>query len=157
MRTTMGLAFGLGVGLVAMTGCNRQANQRPLDPDTRAERAEARAERAEERAEARAEQVSAATTREMRSAVRTIADARCDREARCHNIGPDAKFASRAACVERVRADWADELNAHECPKGVRDVELDECLHDIREEECGNPFDSLDRMFSCGTSEICNG
>lgn len=157
MRKSISLALGLGVGLVVMTGCNREGRNRPLTPEERANRAEARAERAEHRAEARTEQVSAATTREMRSAVRSIADARCDREARCHNIGVDAKFASRAACVERVRADWADDLNAHECPKGVRDHELDECLHDIRDEECGNPFDSLDRMFSCGTSEICNG
>lgn len=94
--------------------------------------------------------------RATRSAVRSIADARCEREQRCGNIGVDAKYEDERACLDRVRSDWADELSARECPAGVRRSELDECLEDIRGEECGSPLDSLQRMFSCGTAEICS-
>jgi len=134
MRKSVGFALALGVGVLSIAGCNRQPRDRVGDPDD----------------------THVAASRATRSAVRSIADARCDREARCKNIGADAKFASRNACLERVKEDWAADLNAHECPHGVREVELDECLQDIRDEECGNPFDSLDRLFSCGTAEICS-
>ena len=89
------------------------------------------------------------------SAVRAIATARCDREARCNNLGADAKYPSKEACLDRVRADWAKELNAYECPGGLNRAELNECLEDIRGEDCGSPFDTLARTLSCSKTEIC--
>ncbi len=90
-----------------------------------------------------------------RSAVHAIADARCDREQHCGNIGAGGKYASKHACIEVVRSEWAESLNARECQRGVNEQELDECLEDIRSENCRNPFDSLERVMSCGTVEIC--
>ncbi len=92
-----------------------------------------------------------------RSAVAAIADARCDREQRCGNIGSGGKYASKHACNEQVRREWAEPLNGRECPRGVNEEELEECLEDIRGEDCNNPFDSLERVLSCGTVEICRG
>ena len=136
--------WALGVLLFAMAaGCSYRARDGESGPDERGVRAAG-----EERP---------ALTREQRSAVRSIASARCEREERCGNIGVDQKFADKNACLERVRADWSEELNARECPAGVRERELDECIEDIRGEDCGSPFDSLQRMLSCGTAEICSG
>lgn len=135
MRAFVGWAIPWSVAAVITAGCNHQARQ---DTTARADRDGAELDR-----------------RPHRAAVTSITNARCDREQRCGNIGPDAKFDSRNACVARIREDWADQLNASECPHGVRKVELDECLQDIRTEECGDPFDTLARTFSCGRSEIC--
>lgn len=93
--------------------------------------------------------------RETRSAVRDIANARCDREERCENIGADRKFATRDICEQSIKNDWADDLNGFDCPNGVVDVELEECLVAVRGEDCGSAFDALDRITSCTASDIC--
>jgi hypothetical protein len=41
-------------------------------------------------------------------------------------------------CVARIRSDWRDDLNARECPGGVDERQLDECLTEIRSEECAS-------------------
>lgn len=133
MRSSWRWVLSLSVVPLSASGCHRNVHQRP----------------------AREPRVEEVGTRATRSAVNAIAEARCDREERCRNIGADAKFASKSGCLERVHAEWADELNARDCPGGVREIELDECLEDIRDEDCNNPFDSLERMLSCGTAEIC--
>lgn len=89
------------------------------------------------------------------NAIDAIADARCDREAECENVGAGRRYASRGECVSAVRADWADELTPYECPGGVDHAELDECVAQIRDEECMNPFDTLARMVECRSGDIC--
>lgn len=89
------------------------------------------------------------------SAPEAIAQARCSREERCDNIGVDAKYDSFAACDQQIRNDWQEDLDRRECPSGVDQVELDECLTEIRNEDCGNPFDSLERMVACSSAQIC--
>jgi hypothetical protein len=92
---------------------------------------------------------------ETRVAARNIASARCEREQRCSNIGADKKFPSLDACEAQVRNDWADDLNAYECPNGVVEKELEECLAAIRDEDCGSPFDTLSRVAECTAGQIC--
>ncbi|MGK4005216.1 DUF6184 family natural product biosynthesis lipoprotein [Sorangium sp. So ce1036] len=89
------------------------------------------------------------------SAVDSIVQARCDREARCNNIGADRAYASKEACDSRVRAEWRDELNFAECPGGIDPKELNECLQEIRNDDCGNPFDTLGRIVACRSSDLC--
>jgi hypothetical protein len=89
------------------------------------------------------------------SAAQSIAEARCARESRCNNVGNDKKYSNQDDCMRRVRADWKDELNARECPGGVVQDELNECLTEIRNEDCGNPFDTLGRLAACRSSDIC--
>jgi hypothetical protein len=92
---------------------------------------------------------------ETRSAVRNISDARCDREARCNNVGNDKKYASDEVCEDQIKSEWANDLNAYECPKGVVDGELEECLNAIRNEDCNSPFDTLGRISACTAGQIC--
>jgi hypothetical protein len=89
------------------------------------------------------------------AAVEAIARARCDREQRCSKIGRGKKYASEPACLHAIAADWSDDLNAYECPQGVRLPELDSCLAAVRTEDCGKPFDSLARVLACRSSELC--
>lgn len=88
-------------------------------------------------------------------ALSKIVEARCDREMRCGNVGADQKFVDRNACISQVKKDFADGINADDCPAGVDSKELDECLTDARKEDCNNPFDTIGRVAACRTSDIC--
>ena len=89
------------------------------------------------------------------SAVSAITAARCEREQKCNNIGADKKFKTTNDCMTSIRDNWKDDLNARECPGGVVQKELDECLEAIRTEDCNSPFDTLGRVFACRESDIC--
>ncbi|WP_437909655.1 DUF6184 family natural product biosynthesis lipoprotein [Sorangium sp. So ce327] len=98
-------------------------------------------------------QVQARTA--VASAVDSIVAARCDREARCNNVGQGREYASKEACATRIRAEWRDELNFVECPGGIDSKELNECLQEIRNDDCNNPFDTLGRIVACRSSDLC--
>jgi hypothetical protein len=89
------------------------------------------------------------------SATESIAEARCARESRCDNIGGDKKFSSMEDCIARVREDWKDELSARECRAGINQTQLGECLNSVRNEECSNPLDTLERVSACTAGQIC--
>ena len=90
-----------------------------------------------------------------RPAADQLARARCDREQQCSNIGPDKTYSSMQDCLARIQNDWKDDLNARECPGGINQHELDECLAQVRTEACGNPFDTLARITECTQGQIC--
>jgi hypothetical protein len=89
------------------------------------------------------------------AAVSSIAQARCDREARCNNVGAGKKFDSTSDCVTKTRSDWRDDLNTIECPRGVEEQQLTSCLTQIRSESCENPLDTLERALACRTVDLC--
>lgn len=90
-----------------------------------------------------------------RPAAEQLAQARCERERTCGNIGDDKTFSSSQDCLARIQNDWRDDLNARECPGGINQHELDECMAQIRTEACGNPFDTLARITECTAGQIC--
>ena len=90
-----------------------------------------------------------------RGAAEQIAQARCEREQQCGNIGKDQTYSSSQDCLTRIRNDWKDELNARECPGGINEHELNECLAQVRAEACSNPFDTLARVTECTSGQIC--
>jgi hypothetical protein len=92
-----------------------------------------------------------------RSATEAISLSRCQREQTCNNVGADKKYSSASDCLTRIRNDWKDDLNARECPNGVNQVQLDQCLSKIRSEECSSPFDTLSRITECTAGQICEG
>lgn len=103
---------------------------------------------------AKTEPVNAATT-ENGPAISSIIEARCDREGRCENIGPDKHFLTRAACVEHVRDKSQNKLNAKECPGGVDAKALDSCLKQIKDEDCGDPIETVERVATCNSVDLC--
>ena len=90
-----------------------------------------------------------------RSASEQIATARCEREQQCGNVGNDKTFSSGADCFARIQSDWKDDLNARACPGGINQQQLEECLSQIRQESCENPFDTLARITACTQGQIC--
>ncbi len=128
----MNIAIKLGLGAVALLSVACSNNQRPAES-------------------AMAEPVAS----EGASATDSIAEARCARESRCDNIGADKKFSSMEDCITRIREDWREELGARECPGGINETQLNECLAAVRAEECSNPFDTLERVAACTAGQIC--
>lgn len=128
------------------------------------ERAEAREEAREDmveqrelalRADERLTNEATAQKGLQAEAVQQIADARCARESKCGNVGVDKDYSSAEQCQTKVAQEWHDELNAYECPGGVVMKELQECLEEIRNEDCNSPFDALGRILACRESDIC--
>ncbi len=89
------------------------------------------------------------------AAVGRIVAARCARETTCNNVGLDKHWANGPACTAKVTADMKDDLNANDCPYGVDEKELNECLAAIRGESCNNPIETISRLAACRTSDMC--
>ncbi|HVH44234.1 MAG TPA: DUF6184 family natural product biosynthesis lipoprotein, partial [Labilithrix sp.] len=89
------------------------------------------------------------------AAIDRIVASRCQREATCKNVGPDKKHVSQQACLQKLRTDMKDDLNANECPRGIDQKELNECLESIQKEDCNNPIDAIGRLAACRTSDLC--
>jgi len=88
-------------------------------------------------------------------AVSSIATARCDRELKCKNIGTNKTYLSTNECITKLQNDKRTDLNADQCPGGVSDKDLSSCLKAIRDEDCGNPLDSISRLTSCRSGALC--
>jgi hypothetical protein len=84
-----------------------------------------------------------------------IVEARCARELRCENIGKDKKFESVAICRSELTKKGDDMLDAKECPRGIDSKELGECLAEVKNEDCNNPLDTLERLAACRASDLC--
>ncbi len=91
------------------------------------------------------------------AAVERITAARCEREKMCNDIGPDKSYATLQACMNELGHDKAVDLRKEECPSGVAEADLSDCLTDIRNEKCGNPFDSVSRSAACRRGKLCVG
>jgi hypothetical protein len=81
--------------------------------------------------------------------------ARCEREARCNNIGHERRFESREDCHDRLSDRAYEFLGPAECPKGIDPAQLNECLQAIQDEGCGNVIDSIERVAVCRIDSLC--
>jgi hypothetical protein len=129
----------LGAALFSAVACNHESQER--DPHI---------------AQAPVSNVGTMTpASRARSAAEQLAHARCEREQGCGNIGNDKTYSSSQDCLTRVSNDWKDDLNARECPGGINQKQLDECLGQIKAEACSSPFDTLARITECTSAQIC--
>jgi len=87
--------------------------------------------------------------------VNELATAQCDREQACSNIGNGAKYVSREVCMEQIRGNTANDLNAYNCPGGIDRHGLNQCLSAIKGEECNHPLDTISRVDKCRTGALC--
>ena len=88
-------------------------------------------------------------------AVLSVATARCDRELKCKNIGPNEKYASTDDCIDTLQKDKVPGVNAKDCPGGVSEKDLTACLQAIRDENCGKSLDSVSQHSACRASALC--
>jgi hypothetical protein len=103
------------------------------------------------------DETPAADRVEPEAAVNSMSEARCEYEQRCGNVGQDRTYSDKDHCLTRFKGDFQKELNAWECPGGINRDELTECLTEIRNNDCNSPFDSLERVIACRSSDLCEG
>jgi hypothetical protein len=135
-------------------GCNNDRDRPAASP---ANTTETTATRVDDEADEVTEGTGPVSGASASAAREQITDARCAREQRCENIGDNKKYSSLDDCRATVRAEWKDDLNGVECPNGIDQSELDECIGEIRGEDCGDPIDALSRVAACTTGQICIG
>lgn len=147
-KVTMGSVIGLGALVVALGACHHHRG---------AQHGAHHGDRDHDEHTGEHESPELGSGLSTHHAVHAIAKARCEREEHCDNIGTDKSYTSLAACEDKIRADWAGDLNKYECPRGIVKSELDACLTGVRNEACGNPFDTLARVTACNANDICKG
>ncbi len=141
MDTLSKLVMGVvSAGSISLVGCTKAHEPEPVTPRNSAD------------VSLPPTMTPAARTR---SAAEQLAQARCEREQQCGNIGNDQTYSSSQDCLARIQADWKEELNARDCPGGVNERELNDCLDQVRGEACSNPFDTLARISECTAGQIC--
>ncbi|MBX3207259.1 MAG: hypothetical protein KF764_19585 [Labilithrix sp.] len=145
----------VGAGILAAVGCNRDRadRERTVGQDRTPVTGEDRP--TGEREPRGVTTVTGAGVLGNTAAIERIVAARCQREAGCKNIGAEKKHVSEQACVQKLKADMKDDLGTNECPRGIDNKELNDCLSAIHKEECNNPIDSISRLAACRSSELC--
>ncbi|HVJ88527.1 MAG TPA: DUF6184 family natural product biosynthesis lipoprotein [Labilithrix sp.] len=137
----------VGIGLLAIAGCRDQRateRERTGGPES-----------PEKTEPAGKTVVTGANVINNQTAIERIVAARCSREATCKNFGPDKKFGTEQDCKQKLHSEMKDELKVDECPRGIDNKELGECLEAINKEECQSPLDTLGRIAACRTSDLC--
>jgi hypothetical protein len=84
-----------------------------------------------------------------------MAKARCEREMLCDHVGRGQVFSDPGACERDLRARANAELLARECPRGIREGHLEDCLSEVRHEACGNPLHTAERIDMCAARMLC--
>jgi len=88
------------------------------------------------------------------AAIHKIASARCDREARCNNVGAARKFATRTDCITTITGYKLSHINFEKCPRGIAEPKVDTCLQIIDAEDCSSAR-ALDRIDGCRVAALC--
>jgi Family of unknown function (DUF6184) len=170
MKSILGRsAVAFGFAAIAVVACNKDNDNRaarsPNDEPramtelTPEQRANARGEAARSERSDQQKSIGGGPSDTVRTtpalALASIATARCDRELRCKNIGPNEKYLSTSECVSKLQNDKRSDINAQECPGGISDKALTSCLQAVREEDCNNPLDAISRLTACRTGNLC--
>ncbi|MGD0524247.1 MAG: DUF6184 family natural product biosynthesis lipoprotein, partial [Polyangiaceae bacterium] len=83
-----------------------------------------------------------------------IANARCDREVACGDVGTGRTYAARDQCAgELLRSARAD-LATPGCPAGIAARLVDDCASRLRQESC-HPLSTLSLMEACRPAALC--
>jgi hypothetical protein len=90
-------------------------------------------------------------------AISRVTAARCDREVACNNIGSGKTFDTREACVNQIGHDARADLRAEECPGGISEPDLNDCLADVRSEKCDGAMGAISRLAACRKGKLCLG
>jgi hypothetical protein len=94
---------------------------------------------------------------DVRTGLHAISMARCQREMKCGTVGPEdgKKFSSEDECVAKLDQEGSQDLTPDNCPNGMDPTKLQGCVASIKNEDCNNPLDTLDRMAACRSSTLC--
>jgi hypothetical protein len=84
-----------------------------------------------------------------------LAYARCDHEQMCNNIGNGRKYATRDVCMDQVRGNANNDLNAYNCPRGINRGAFNACISALRSGQCNFSLDTISRENDCRSGTLC--
>ncbi|HVJ15565.1 MAG TPA: DUF6184 family natural product biosynthesis lipoprotein [Polyangiaceae bacterium] len=96
---------------------------------------------------------AAGTTQAIDKGIMDLANARCDRQQRCNNIGPNAKYSSRDHCMSVQGGEARDKLQG--CTHGVDQDDMRQCLTAIQNQDCSGLFSDVGEDKACGMDDLC--
>ena len=85
--------------------------------------------------------------------IERIAEARCNREVACNNIGNGKKWSDENACKREVHQNLHGDLRQSECHNLLQD-KVTACLDAIKGEKCDSALD-LNRITTCRKGNLC--
>jgi hypothetical protein len=88
-------------------------------------------------------------------AVEKMANANCERELACENIGLGRRYETPELCVGTFEREKYSELGFGKCLLGVDYIQLDLCIREIKSEACGSALYTLDALGACRSSKLC--
>lgn len=89
------------------------------------------------------------------SGIARVAAAKCDRAQRCNHIGPGETYATREQCETVMRGKLTDDIRPKDCRGGIDENELQQCITEVRTENCGNVLSKLESHSECRVSQLC--
>lgn len=88
-------------------------------------------------------------------AVQRLTAARCQREVDCDHIGSGKGYDDYAACEREVSQGLRSSVRTDECPDGIQEAKVDQCLKELKNETCGNVLEQVSRLTTCRTGMLC--
>jgi hypothetical protein len=88
-------------------------------------------------------------------AVQRLTSAECERANVCNDIGAGRKYTDEGACRRENHHDLEADIRPTECPGGIRETKLSNCLSEIRNTKCGNVLQSIGRVAACRSGVMC--
>jgi len=88
------------------------------------------------------------------SGVNSLAKARCEREAQCHNLaGGDDK--DRRDCVHDVRDAQSKVVGPDVCQSGIDKANLDKCVALLQDQLCEGKLGTIESFPECHADRLC--
>jgi hypothetical protein len=87
-------------------------------------------------------------------AVNELTSQRCQRAVDCKQVGTGKKYEDLGACERQLDHDLRTPLRPATCTYGVREEKLEECLEEIRTQQCSSPRATLDTKM-CRAGRLC--
>jgi hypothetical protein len=96
---------------------------------------------------------AASTVQDREEVAHSLATEHCKRARDCNKIGPRAEFQNWQHCMNSSLADARDKLS--DCRYGIKSKDLQECLSDIQDQDCGAGFGGVTTAIACRAAELC--
>jgi hypothetical protein len=99
------------------------------------------------------EMTPAARTENREQAAQALATEHCKRARDCKKIGPREEYQNWQHCMNSSLGDARDKLS--DCRYGVKSSDLQECLTDIQDQDCGAGWGGVTAAVACRSAELC--
>ncbi len=96
---------------------------------------------------------AAGTTQAIDQAITDMANARCDHEQRCNQIGANAKYSDRNHCIQVMGGKAREDLQG--CVRGVDQEDMRQCMTEISNQSCDGMFSGIAESKACGMDDLC--